>query len=274
MKDKFINSKFIYIFPIVVFSIFLLAWLYIRQFDIESTRDLRQLWGHSYWVMALYGAIVGLIISNKWGGYKSLLGKTSLVLSIGLFLQSFGQVYSSAYVYFNNVESPPYPAIGDIGFFGSVIAYIYAVLLISKLSGFNFSMKKVHNKIGAFIIPAIMLFISYFLFLKGYEFDWSKKIQIFLDFGYPLGQAFYVSIAILSLLVCRNILGGILKKPILFLIFALILQSFSDFIFLHQAINGTWYVGNVNDLLYLTSYFAMSLSLIQLGSAFYKIKNS
>ena len=257
-----------------MFVIFSMCWLYIQQFDMESTRDLRQLWGHSYWILSLYGGIVGLIISKKWGGYKSLLGRTTLALSIGLFLQSFGQIYSSYYVFFNDVESPPYPAIGDIGFFGSVIAYIYGVILLSKISGFKFSIRKIHNKIWAFVIPISMLLASYFLFLKGYEFDWSNKIKIFLDFGYPLGQAFYVSIAVLSLLVSRNILGGILRRPILFLIFALIFQSFSDFVFLYQAIAGTWYVGNINDYMYLTSYFMMTISLIKLKSAFYKIKNS
>ena len=274
MRDKFVKGKFIYIFPIVFFVVFSIVWLYIQQFDVESTRDLRQLWGHTYGFLALYAGIVGVVISKKWGGYKSLLGKTMVVLSIGLFLQFFGQIYSSYYVFFNDVESPPYPGIGDIGFFGSVVAYIYGVILLSKLSGFSFSIKKVHNKIWAFIIPASMLIVSYLLFLRGHEFDWSEKIHIFLDFGYPLGQAFYVSIAILSLLVSRNILGGILKKPILFLIFALIFQSFSDFVFLYQATAETWYVGNVNDYMYLISYFIMSLSLIQLGSVFYKIKDS
>ncbi|MDQ3076305.1 MAG: hypothetical protein M3Q34_04230 [bacterium] len=274
MKNQFVGGRFIYIFPTIAFLIFSIFWIYIQQFDIESTRNMRQLWGHSYWIMALYGAIVGVIISKKWGGYKSLLGKTTLVLSIGLFLQSFGQVYSSYYVYFNNVESPPYPGIGDIGFFGSVIFYIYGVILLSKLSGFSFSMKKVHNKISAFLISVIMLLASYFLFLKGYEFDWSNSLTIFLDFGYPLGQAFYVSIAILSLLVNRNVLGGILKKPIIFLICALIFQSLSDFIFLNQFINGTWYVGGINDFMYLISYFIMTISLVQIGKAFDKINNS
>ncbi len=274
MKKQFLENKLVYIIPIVVFAVYSIVWLYIQKFDVESTRDMRQLWGHTYFIVSVYGGIIGLFISQKWGGYKSLLGKTILVLSIGLLLQSFGQIYSSAYVYLMDVESPPYPAIGDIGFFGSVLVYAYGVILLSKLSGFNFSIKKIHNKIWAFVIPTGMLVISYLMFLKGYEFTEVSNIQILLDFGYPLGQAFYVSIAILSLLVSRDLLGGILRKPILFLIFALILQSFSDFVFLKQAIAGTWYVGNFNDYLYLISYFVMTVSLIQLGFVFNRIKNS
>ena len=273
MKDKPI-----YLFPLLVFVVYTITWLYIQQFDIEASRDLRQLWGHTYFILPLFGGIAGLFIAKRWGGWKSLLGKTILVLSIGLLFQAFGQVYSSYYVYFNDVESPPYPAIGDIGFFGSVLIYIYGVILLSKLSGFHFSIKKVHNKVWAFIIPASMLYLSYYLFLQGYEFDWSgslaDKIRILLDFGYPLGQTFYVSLAILSLLVSRDLLGGILKLPIWFLIFALIVQSLSDFIFIFQATAGTWYVGGFNDLMYLTSYLLMTLALIHMGSVFKQIKES
>ncbi|HEY4513393.1 MAG TPA: hypothetical protein VJH06_02670 [Candidatus Paceibacterota bacterium] len=277
MDHKPMKGKSMYIFPVVVFVIFSVTWLYIQQFDIEASRDLRQLWGHFYWILPVFGGIAGLFTSKKWGGYKSLLGKTILVLSMGLLLQSFGQIYSSYYVFFNDVESPPYPAIGDIGFFGSVLVYIYGVMLLSKLSGFHFSIKKIHNKIWAFLIPAFMLLLSYFMFLKGYEFDWSgwtSSITILLDFGYPLGQAFYVSIAILSLLVSRNLLGGILKRPIWYLIFALIVQSLSDFVFIYQATRGTWYVGGFNDYMYLTSYFLMTLALIHMSSVFKKIKES
>lgn len=263
-----------YVFPVIAFIIFSITWLYIQQFNVEMSRDIRQLWGHSYWILPVFGGIVGLYISRRWGGYKSLLGKAISVLAIGLLFQSFGQIYSSYYVFFYDVESPPYPAIGDIGFFGSVLVYIYGVILIYKLTGSHFSIRKMRNKIWSFIFLASILCISYFIFLMGYEFDWSNKIRVFLDFGYPLGQAFYVSIAILSFFASRRLLGGILKKPIWFLIVALIFQALSDFVFIIQATAGTWYVGGLNDYMYLISYFLMTLALIRMGSVFKQIKES
>ncbi|KKR78575.1 MAG: hypothetical protein UU25_C0037G0004 [Microgenomates group bacterium GW2011_GWB1_40_9] len=263
-----------YIIPTVIFIFYSFTWLYIQQFEVSASRDIRQLWGHTYLILSVFGGIAGLFISKKWGGYKSLLGKAIAVLSIGLLFQSFGQIYSSYYVYFYDVESPPYPAIGDIGFFGSVLVYIYGVLLLSRLSGVHFSMRKFQNKIWMFTVPIFMLGLSYFLFLKGYELTGISKVQVFLDFGYPLGQALYVSIAILSLIISWNWLGGVLQKPIWFLIFALIFQSLSDFTFIFQAISGTWYVGGVNDFMYLTSYYLMAMALIHMGSVFKKIKES
>lgn len=263
-----------YLAPLIIFLIFTLWWINLHQSDLVSNRNGRQLWGATYQVLALFGGIIGIFISHKWGGYKSVLGKIILAFSFGLLLQLFGQTYSSYYVYHYAVEAPPYPAIGDIGFFGSVLLYIYGTFLLSKVSGVGVNLKKLHNKIFAFLIPCIILVSSYFFFLKGYEIDPSAPAKVFLDFGYPFGQAFYVSIAILALTMSWNVLGGMMKKSILFLIFALLFQYFSDSMFLYEAGQGSWYVGNINDYLYAASYFIMSLSLIQLGVAFKKISTS
>lgn len=274
MIQKFTKSNLIYWIPAIIFVLFSVWWLYLRNFELGATRDARQLWGATYQILALYGGIVGTFISYRWGGHKSVFGRVILAFSIGLFLQCFGQTYSSYYVFHYHVEAPSYPGIGDIGFFGSVISYIYGVFLLLKVSGAIVSLKKISNKVGAVLIAVIILGISYFFFLKGYEFDWTQKLKIFLDFGYPFGQAIYVSMAVLALIMSRNILGGIMKTPILLLIFALLFQYFSDFFFLEQAALGTWYVGNINDYLYCASYFVMSISLIQIGKTFYKIQNS
>jgi hypothetical protein len=274
MIDKPIKNKLIYLFPVVVVAIFTGIWVYMQTLDTESTRDMRQLWGATYQILALYGGIVGLFISKKWGGYKSLIGKTILAFSVGLLLQVFGQSYSSYYVFHYVAESPPYPAIGDIGFFGSVIAYIYGVILLARASGVGNKIKKTHNKVWAFVIPFLILLGSYWFFLRGYEFDSTNLLLDFLDFGYPLGQGFYVSMAVLALFLSRDVLGGLMRKPILFLIFALVFQYASDFFFLYQAHAGTWYVGNINDYLYCVSYFIMGLAIINMGNVLNKIRET
>jgi len=227
----------------------------------------KQIFAASYQILALFGGITGLIMTRRWGGHRSLLGRALIFLSLGLLLQSFGQSSYSFYIFFKQIEIP-YPSIGDIGFFGSVIAYIFGVINLARVSGFKFSWESLQNKLQIVIIPAALLMMSYFMFLRGYEFDFSEKLKIFLDFGYPLGQALYVSIAVLTLVVSRNMLGGIMKKPIIFLIIALIVQYLADFMFLYQANAGTWSVGGINDYLYAVSYFFMALSLIYIGHTF------
>ena len=272
MKQALVKDKLYYTISVALFVFFVLWWMYLKTFSLDEVRNARQLWGALYQIVALLGGILGISISYKWGGHKSILGRAILAFSIGLFLQCFGQTYSSYYVFHYKVESPPYPGIGDIGFFGSIFLYIYGVVLLFKLGSSSMLLKKIQNQLLILIVPVVMLIGSYFFFLKGYEFDWTNKLKIFLDFGYPFGQAFYVSVAILTLFLSRNILGGVMKKPLMLLLFALLFQYFSDFFFLYQSNFGTWHVAGINDLMYFISYFIMTLSIIQLGTTFNKVK--
>ena len=267
------KSRLEFWIAIGLFVIFTIGFIYINQFPIESSLRMRQIFGGFYTLMALYGGIVGVLVSKNWGGYKSLMGRAILFLSLGLFLQTFGQVSNSIYNVFLQVEIP-YPSLGDVGFFGSVFAYLYGAYCLLQTSGAKFSLRLYQNKIWAVLIPLIILLTSYFIFLRGYEFDWTDKIKVLLDFGYPLGQASYISIALLALLTSRKILGGIMRKPILFFLLALAFDYLADFIFLYQVSRGTWVTGGINDYEYFVSYFVMTLAIIYVGSTFKQIRET
>ncbi len=227
----------------------------------------------SYPFLSLIGGIAGLYYAEKWGGLKSFLGKSICMFSFGLLAQFYGQAMYAYFIYIKGIEVP-YPSFGDVGYFGSVIFYFIAIIYLAKVSGLKFSFKSTSGKLQAFFIPVLLLAATYSFFLRNYQFEWDNKLKIFLDFGYPLGQAGYVSIAILALFMARNILGGIMKSPIWFLIFALVVQYLSDFVFLYQSNYGSWYVGGVNDFLYCFSYFLMTVALINIGNTFKKIQES
>ena len=226
-----------------------------------------------YPLFSLVGSIAGLFVAEKWGGFKSLMGKVICTFSFGLLAQFLGQVLYAYYIYIQGIEVP-YPSMGDIGYFGSVIFYIIASIYLARIAGFKFSFRSFEGKFLSVLIPSALLIFSYLLFLKGYEYDWSNKLKIFLDFGYPLGQAIYVSISILAYFMSREILGGLLRRPIIFILASLVFQYLCDFTFLYQVSRGTWYVAGVNDYMYFTSYFIMTLSLVNLGVVFNKIRNS
>lgn len=258
---------------IAIFVGFLLWWLYLHFVLPNASSEILQLWGATYQILAWIGAIVGLFISRRWGGYKSLVGRAVLSFSLGLFLQCFAQTTYSAYVYFLQIPIP-YPSIGDLGFFGSIPFYMYGAYLLARISGVHISLRSYRQQILAFLIPVVMLGFSYAFFLRDYTFDWSQPLKVFLDFGYPLGQAGYVSVAILAYLLTRNILGGLMRGPILMFIAALVMQYLCDFTFLYQASQGTYYSGNYNDLMYATSYLFMAVALIYIGSIYKVIQTS
>lgn len=256
-KDRYFN--------LITLLFFLLTawWIYLQIFS--NPDELRyQVFGGVYGIVAFLGAIYGLKTSRNWGGSKSIMGRSLLMFSLGLLSQVFGQLSYSYYVYYMLVEIP-YPSIGDVGFFGSIIFYIYGVLLLGQAAGVKFTIKSFGNKIQALIIPVVILTFTYIFFLQGYVFDWSNPLTVFLDFGYPLGAAVYISLALLAFLLSRKMLGGVMKYRILLILFALFIQYMSDFAFLYQAYNETFVAGGIVDFMYLISYLSMALGLLNLN---------
>ena len=227
--------------------------------------------GSIYAIIALYGGSCGIFISKKWGWTHSLMGKAILMFSLGLLAQVFGQIAYAYFSFFLHIQVP-YPSIGDVGYFGSIPLYIIAIIFIAQVSGVKIKLKSFFHQLQAIIIPLTLLFLGYWLFLNGYTFDWSNPLKIFLDFGYPLGQAIYISLAILTYLLTKGVLGGIMKNRVLFILFALCMQFLSDYTFLYQSSRGTWVVGGLNDYMYLISYLLMTLGLLQLKTVGEKLQ--
>jgi len=198
------------------------------------------------------------------------MGKSLIFFASGLGFQELGQLTYSYYIYVLNIEVP-YPSFGDIFYYGSIIFYILGVLYLAKASGVQVSLKSVKGKINALLIPIVILLLSYYVFLQGYEFDWSQFLTIILDFGYPLGQAIYVSLAFLIYLLTRGVLGGLMRPKILFVLVALLAQYLADWTFLYQASRGTWSVSGINDYMYFFAYFLMALALIQFDTVYKKL---
>lgn len=251
-----------YLLASVLFIILTIWWvIVVTQFNQDR---FLLLFSSTYGVMSLVGGIYGMNIAKKWG-FKSLIGKSLLMFSLGLFAQYFGQLVYSYYGLFRNIEVP-YPSIGDIGYFGSVLFYIYSNLLLAKAAGLKIKFDSFLKTTHSILIPGTILIIAYILFLAGYHFDLSNPIKIFLDFAYPLGQAIYLSIAILTYTFSKGKLGGIMKNKILFVLGVLFFQFLCDYTFLYQSSRGLWHVGGFNDFMYLTSYFLMTLALLQLSN--------
>lgn len=271
MNLLFLN-KAIYQKLVTCIFVLLSIWWMILFFVFKNTLlSANLVWAASYQIIAILGAVLGLIISKRWGGFKSMFGRSILFFSVGLLFQAFGQ---SMFSFFNLVLkiNIPYPSIADIGFFGSVIFYIYGIILLGRVFGAKDSLKNFLNKILVVLIPITILSISYHFFLKNYDFDWTKPLQIFLDFGYPFGQAIYIAIAISVYILSRKFLGGVLKGGVFFILIALVVQYVAEYNFLYQALNQTWVNGSYGDYIYAVSYFTMTLAIIYIGNIFQKIR--
>lgn len=257
-KSLLINK---WLLALATYFLFLIIWWF--YINLTGLKDDQQnyLFGASYTLISIYGGVYGMKVSKRWGGIKSAVGRSLFFLAFGLFAFSLGQII---WTYFNIIQkvTVPYPSIADIGYILSIPAYLLGMVSLARVSGARFALKKRNAKILVVTTPFIMLLFSYLVFLKDYQFDLTQPIKIIIDFGYPLGQALTISMAILALILTRNYLGGIMKNRIRYIIFALVFQYATDFSFLFQAAHGTYVNGGVIDLMYASSFFIMTAGLI------------
>lgn len=265
------NEKIAYLVAIII-SLGFLGWWLVNSISGEVGSQSHELYGDSYWIVGLVGAIYGIHASKQWGGYKSIFGKSILFFSLGLLAQVLGQIIYSYFALVQDIEAP-YPSIGDIGFFGSVLLYIYAIYLLAKATGARFGAAGLSQKIIAVIGPILLLGTSYYLFLKDYE-STGDTLTTILDFGYPLGQATYVALALFVYVLSFKVLGGIMKNKILILLVALLVQYIADFTYLYRVSRELYFVGDFSDLLYQAAYFLMTIALISIGAVALKLRAS
>ncbi len=268
---QFIDSKWTKILS-AIFAILVIWWITIFARGLEEGFE-NDYFTLAYPILALMGGVAGLVFARKWGGFKSKLGMSIYMFSFGLLAQFFGQLLYSYYIFILGVEVP-YPSLGDASYLASVVFYIFGSYELAKVSGIKLSFKSISGKLKSFGIPLLILVVSYLVLMKDYDFTSATPLLLFFDFGFPIGQAIYVSFAILALLISKDILGGMMRKPIMLLILALILQFISDFSFSYQFSQGVVYTGDILDLLYCTSYFLMAISLFSIGNMFYKVQES
>lgn len=244
-----------------LFVVFTIWWLVNPYVHLIFGPKLIWDFGNVYGVTAAWGGVWAIVIARNFREQKNM-SWAFYMFGIGLLLQEFGQLCYSFYYYVFNLIEVPYPSIGDLGFYSSVFFYIFGVIFLAKASGITLKIKTFTNQFVVLFVPIIMLLIGYLLFLQHYQFDWSNPLRVAINFGAPLFQSLYVSIAILIYILTRDIKGSA-KNKILLIVFALFSQFLSDYVFIYQVSRDTWYPGGFNDYMYFMSYVLLSLALLQ-----------
>src|SRR3982750_1759302 len=92
----------------IVFLGFAVWWATLQP-DLDQQGLSVQWFGGTYGLMALIGSLMGFTAAQKWGGFRTVLGKSLMFFSFGLLAQEIGQLIYTYYVYGAKVEIP-YPS--------------------------------------------------------------------------------------------------------------------------------------------------------------------
>ena len=254
----------------VVFLLFSLWWILVPSLNSKESFLNGDLFADTYGSVALLGAIVGFVASNKWGCFKSYVGRSLFFFSLGLFFQFLGQLSYTLIYRFTGVENA-YPSFGEIFYILTIPSYILAVWYIANSSGIKTAIRTRANKIISVVVPLIFVAASYFLLLHSNIVDISEydnPIGFYLDYFYPIAQALFVSMAISTFYITRGILGGLMKNKVFFILFSLVFQYVADSSFIYQTRVGTWLAGGSSDYLFVFSYFLMGVAFFEFAGAY------
>lgn len=261
MLSGFFRSRLTYFFILAYLGL-VIWWIEINGRHLTDSKQ-NFYFGLVYALVALVGGLNGLRLAQGWGGLKSVVGKGVSFFSLGLLSLGVGQLIFSYYNIVANVEVP-FPSVADFFYFSIIILYILGSITLFKASGSRFTLSTLKGRFYLVVVPLIALTISYFLLLKKLSIDFSSLnngLITFLSYSSPLGGAIYISIAALTFQLSRKLLGGVMRKRILFLIAALILEYLAEYVFAYRAAQGTYYNGDIDDLVFATAVIIMSLGL-------------
>jgi len=202
------KKQFAVVIVYILFFVYLAWWLWM-YLVIGEYSELNDYFTDTYGVLALVSAIFGMLVSKKWGFLKSYVGKAIFLISLGLFFQFLGQASYTFLYYVYGIENA-YPSFGEIFYLLSIPCYVIAVWFVGKSSGYDLAIRSTKNKIITYAMPAVLMFMSYYVFLNNYDFESSPLLNTFLDFFYPLGQASFLALALMVLVKTSGLLGGII----------------------------------------------------------------
>lgn len=257
MKNR-VNQLITVLFFLSVF-IWLGWWILLNVFNKGPSGDH---FTDSYGVTAALGAIVGLLVARRWGGFKTKFGRAISFFALGMGLQFLGQLTYTLYFYIGNVELA-FPSVGDIPYLLSNVFYIIAVSgLLGVLTYGKKFYKPLWITLVAIVATGLVLYLMSVSFLGIAIQDDRGTIYRVLNVAYPLIQAVYFGIGIIALLQSKILTGAKMFGSLVLLLLALMTQFAADFFFLYKSYHETWQPGGLSDLIYLIAYGLMGLSIL------------
>ena len=219
-------------------------------------------------ILPILGGIIGIKNSLGWGGIRSVVGRSSLSLALGLTAWGMGMVFWNYYLFFANVEIP-YPSLADLGYALGLVFFAIGIFSLSRAIGIRYALRNKKGKILIFLIPAIVILISIHLLNNvargGILVDPSGSyLKLFFDLLYPLGDVVLLTMTSVLYFISKDFLGGRYKSSILILFAGFLVFYVADFGFSYTTTVETYYNGHFVDFLFATTMFILSLGLSML----------
>ncbi|HEY1835534.1 MAG TPA: hypothetical protein VGG13_01810 [Candidatus Saccharimonadales bacterium] len=264
------NTKLRAIILVLVYAVSTTYWYILTLHGLKTSSA-------NYWyqvflaIIPLLGALFGFVNSAHWGGLKSQLGRAIFFLSAGLAAWGLGQCYWS-YATIRQISQIPYPSWADVGYVTALPFWIAGMLALTSAAGARFSFKKHTTSLGkllASILAALVVVGGSALVIVGasggIDLHHGSISKHLVDLAYPTGDVIIITIAVVSLTLLRNYLGGRYKAAIMIIIVGFILMYVTDSSFAYVINNNTYFNGHLVDFLFSTVMAILSWGIVHLA---------
>lgn len=211
----------------VAMAVYLVALYVIRPFVSD--------WGwfivgaHNV-IFAAVGALIFLIVANRFGWLRMKPGQIAIVISIGLV---FWALAESLWLAYESVGEDPFPSFADVFYLAAYIPFALALV---------FNIRTIHVK---FTKPILIMWVALCIAaLAGVT--WAAIIPIaqnwtglesIISLAYPVADFVIIALALVILLKFRS---GEIAKPWGLLVIGFILQTIGDIWFAYAENTGTY----------------------------------
>ena len=251
---------------VVIYVLTSLFWFYFLVISGHNVHGLGYYFQIPLAIIPLVGGIFGIKNAQKWGGFKSVMGKSVMALSLGVFTWGIGMIFWNYYIFIERIEVP-YPSLADAFFILSWPLWSYGMFELSRATGAKFGLRDKDGKLLLLLIPVFVAVISYYLLFviaRGGEFDTSSGgLKFFFDLFYPIGDIVILSVTALVYSLSRKFLGGKYKPVIIILFIGFVLNYITDFTFSYTTTVETYFNGHYVDFMFSTTISILSLAMSQ-----------
>ena len=244
---------------IVLLQIVVFAWWALLQVSPNHTSILNFWFNGAYGGIFLIGGLTGLLAISRLGGLRSTVGRGLLYTASGLFLYGIGQIL---WLWFNLTgHEVPYPSIADAFFVLLMPCLLLGIWNITLL----FIPRIKPLQIFEFVLLTVIILAVTTIFINKPELGIElSPLTNGLNIYYPFADAVIVALSIVAL----RTVGGKFNIIMLFITVGALLHAIADILFTHSTTVGTYWNGDLSDLLFSLGGFSITVGLITLISLF------
>ncbi len=263
---------------LVAVYFFSIVWWFLLDKSGDNVTLSNYLYTVLEGLIPLAAGLYGLFQAKRWGGLRSVIGRSVLFLSAGLISWGVGELIFAGYYNLLLGVEVPYPSLADVAFIVSWPLWGIGMVYLSRATGVKTALHTFSSKIMILVIPIIAIAFSYYLLVvvarDGVISSSEDSIKIFFDLAYPIGDVVILTLATIIYGLSFKYFGGKFRLAIYVLLAGFIFNYFADFSFSYQTTLETFVPGGISDLLFTTAMSAISYGVCAFDSRLISSQNN